>query len=355
MNQTHVTLLATSALALAALSPVSALASPGTGSACDAYWDLQYDRAIELAKAIIASDAAEEDKLSAYQCKACSHVERKQYDPAKDTIAGMLSFDPSSRFSPDTTYPPAVIELYNAVRDSLYPGTTDINTVAVGDFEDNSIFQGKFGDLDFSLFQRALIHTINADLAEATDLKLVDRQRIEQITQELKLNQSGFVNPEQSVKCGELLGAQSFIFGQYMILSKDKVRIDARVVRTATGEIVLTKQVTGDFSGDPEKFLALEKELVVSLASGIDQIRSGAGEPSDLRQKAEAYFDQKNEGIEKRKGYVESKFLEAEALSLEDKGKFDEAQSVWKQVLDADPNNTVAPVRIRVLDTLLQC
>ncbi|MEZ4649568.1 MAG: hypothetical protein R3E97_12455 [Candidatus Eisenbacteria bacterium] len=354
MNGTQVKLLAATAVLAGVLSPVPSIGSPGEDSACDAYWNLQYDRAIELAQAIIASSAAEQDKISAYQCKACSHVERKQFDPAKDTIAGMLSFDPTSRFSPDTTYPPAVIELYNAVRDSLYPGTTDINTVAVGDFEDNSIFQGKFGDLDFSLFQRALIHTINADLAEATDLKLVDRQRIEQITQELKLNQSGFVNPEQSVKAGELLGAQSFIFGQYMILSKDKVRIDARVVRTATGEIVLTKQVTGDFSGNPEKFLELEKNLVIALAEGIDKIRSSGGTESDLRDKAQAYFEQKDDGIEGRKGYVESKFLEAEALSLEDKGKFAEAQSVWKQVLDADPENAVAPVRIRVLDTLLQ-
>lgn len=342
------------ALTLGCLFPSAILAGPGEGTVCDAYWESQYDRAIELAKAIIASDASSDDKLSAYQCKACTHIATRQYDPAKDTIAGMLEYDPTSRFSPDTTYPPAVIQLYNTVRDSLFPGVTDINTVAVGDFEDNSVYQGKFGEYDFSLFQRALIHTINADLSEATDLKLVDRQRIEQITDELQLNQSGFVNPQQAVKAGELFGAQSFIFGQYMILSKNKVRIDARVVHTATGEIVLTKQVTGDFSGDPEKFLALEKELVLALASGIDQIRNGSGEESRMRDKAEAYFDLKDDGMKKRKGYVEGKFLEAEALGLEDEGKFAEAQEVWKQILEVDPKNTVAPVRIRVLDTLLQ-
>ena len=354
MIRNHAKTLAAATMLLGCLIPVTGTAGPGEGTVCDAYWGAQYSRALELAKAIIASDADTEDKLSAYQCKACTHIATKQYDPAKETIAGMLSFDPTSRFSPDTTFPPAVIDLYNAVRDSLFPGVTDINTVAVGDFEDNSVYQGKFGDYDFSLFQRALIHTINADLSEATDLKLVDRQRIAQITDELKLNQSGFVNPAQAVKAGELFGAQSFIFGQYMILSKNKVRIDARVVHTATGEIVLTKQVTGDFSGDPEKFLALEKELVIALAEGIDQIRKGAGEESDLRDKAKSYFDEKDEGMGKRTGYVESKFLEAEALGLEDKGKFAEAQEVWKQILTVDPKNTVAPVRIRVLDTLLQ-
>lgn len=339
---------------LTAVLPAAGRAAQGTGEVCDAYWEARYERAVELAKAIIASDAAPEDKLSAFQCKACSHVAAEEVDPAKDTIAGMLEFDPTSRFSPDTTFPPAVLDLYNAVRDSLYPGVMDINTVAVGDFEDNSIYQGKFGDYDFSLFQRALVHTINADLAEATRLKIVDRQRIETIQSELQLNQSGFVDPEQAVKAGQLLGAQSFVFGQYMILSKDKVRIDARVVHTATGEIVLTKQVTGDFSGDPEKFLQIEKELVLAIAAGIDDIQKSAGTKSDLRDKAEAYFGALEDGIGERGGYVESKFLEAQALGLEDDGKFAEAQEVWKQVLAADPANSVAPVRIRVLDTLVQ-
>lgn len=352
MKMTKLPSMAALALLFASL-PLDVIATPGEGSVCEAYWMSRYDQAIELARAILDSDAAPEDKLEAYQCKACTHVAKKQYDPAKDTIAGMLSFDATARFSPDTTYPPKVIELYNSVRDSLFPGVMDINTVAVGDFEDNSVYQGKFGDYDFSLFQRALIHTINADLAAATPLKLVDRQRIEQIQAELQLNQSGFVNPEQAVKAGELLGAQSFIFGQYMILSKDRVRIDARVVHTATGEIVLTKQVTGDFSGDPEKFLALERDLVVALARGIDEIRGAAMESSDLGDQAEAFFRERSGSIDEREGYVESKFLVAQALELEDQGLFAEAQSAWKKVLQVDPANEVAPVRIRVLETLV--
>lgn len=321
---------------------------------CEAYFYQEYDRAIDLARQIVQSDSPTTEKLDAYRCKTCSYVALSEVRPAKMTIAEMLEVDQTARFSPDLSYPPVVIDLYNAVRDSLYPGTMDINTIAVGDFEDNSIYKGKFGDYDFSMFKDALIHTINADLAEATPLKLVDRQRIDKITAELALNQNAMMDPEHAVQAGRLLGAHSFIFGQYMILSKDTVRIDARVVHTATGEIVLTKQVTGKFDGDALKFLELEKELVTSLASGIDKIRTTEVESSDMKQKAEAYFEEKEGAVDSKMKYVESKFLAAQALELEDQGKFNDAQDVWRQVLDADPRNEIAETRIRILDTLIR-
>ena len=48
-------------------------------------------------------------------------------------------------------------------------------------------YKGKFKDYDYSLFSRALIHIIGADLAEATSLKIVDRQRTNQLLTEFEL------------------------------------------------------------------------------------------------------------------------------------------------------------------------
>ena len=149
------------------------------------------------------------------------------------------------------------------------------------------------------------------------------------------------------MQAGRLLGAQTFIFGQYMILSKNKVRIDARVVHTATGEIILTKQVTGDFGGDPEKFLELEKELVVALAQGIEKVAKAMNQTMTLEQLTKGYFDEKSKAIDKREAYVEVQFLTAEALELEDAGKFEKAQKIWQKIREADPNNEVAQVRPR--------
>lgn len=319
-------------------------------AACDAYRELEFEKAIKIAEKALQTEKDPGVRVDALKCKTCTHVALRQLGPARDAIAVMLAVDENARFSPDYSYPPPVIDLYHAVRDSLFPGTMDINTIAVGDFEDNSVYTGKFKDYDYSLMGRALVHLINADLSEATPLKVVDRQRTEQMLKEIELGQSGFVNPEQSVKFGQFLGAQSFIFGQYMVLSKDKVRIDARVVHTATGEIVLTKSITGEFGGDPEKFMALEKELILAIAEGIDQVAALSGSGGSNRSLAGAYLDGKSGGAKGRTDYVEAQFLTAQALEYEDAGNYDAAQKVWAKVRDLDPANETASVRLEVLD-----
>jgi TolB-like protein len=345
------------ALAATILAPASAVAQSSGGASaekvCDAYWAQQYDAALKIAAQILAgSQTATPEKIETYKCQACTYVAKRQMTPARASISGMLVADPSARFTPPYTYPPPVLELYNTVRDSMHSDNMDIRTIAVGDFEDNSPYKGKFKDYDFSMLRLALVHTVMADLAEATPLKIVDRQRTEQLVKEIQLGQSGFADPAQSVRFGQLLGAQTFIFGQFMVLTKDKVRIDARVVHTATGQVILTRQVTGEFSGDPEKFLALERDLVNALASGIGQILADGGDKIELDQMTGNYFEAKRASIKGREKYVESKFKTAEALELEDKGDYKAAKTAWKQVLEMDPGNEVAGQRLRALNTM---
>jgi TolB-like protein len=340
--------------AVAAAIPVDSFAAePAT--VCSAYHDQEYDQALALAAKILAGDPSASAKVDVYKCQTCTFVALRRPSEAKGSVAGMLQTDATARFSPEYNYPPPVIEIYNVVRDSVMAGGSgpvDARTIAIGDFEDNSVFTGKFKDFDFSLFKNALVHTVTADLAEATDLKIVDRQRTGKILEEIQLSQSSFADPQQAVAAGKLLGAQTFIFGQYMILSAKKVRIDARVVRTSTGEVLLTKQVTGEFAGDPEKFLALERELVGALAEGIDQVLSANGQAPSISKGVQGRFASMAKGISKREGYVEAKFLTAEALELEDKGNYAAATAKWQEVQQRDPANEVAAARLSALNSL---
>jgi len=347
-------LLAWSVLPQVTAAPADA-APPDAETPCSAYRELKFDLAISLARTLLDSDAPAAQKLASYKCLACTQVALRDLDAAKSSIGAMLTLDPSARFSPDYAYPPPVIELYHLVADSLQAEPSmDFTTIAIGDFEDNSIYTGGSDDLDFSRFQRVLVHTVTADLAQATSLRIVDRQRTRTILEEIELGRSGFVTKDQSARFGRLLGAQTFIFGQYVILSKKKVRIDARVVHTETGEIIHTAQVTGEFAGDPEKFLELEKQLVLGLAEGIENILAAGGAAEPVRKDAEQYFKAKKKQIKNRQAYVEAKFLVAEALELEDRGKYSDAMKVWQRVREKDPENEVARVRIPVLESLAQ-
>ncbi len=344
---------AAAALSVAVLTSAGLAADPD--AVCQAYQNGKYDEAVSAAPQVLAGLTETAPRVEVYKCAACSFVALKQLPGARESMAAMLKADPTARFTPDYNYAPPVLEVYNLVRDSLFAGGTtapvDIRTVAVGDFEDNSVYTGKFKDYDFSLFKNALVQTVIADLAQASTLKLVDRQRTDQILGEIKLGQSGFTDPDQSVKYGHLLGAQTFIFGQYMILSPKKVRIDARVVDTATGQIIVTKQVTGEFAGDPEKFLDLEKDLVMGIAQGIDQVITGKG-GEGVSKALKASFDARSQDIRNRSNYLEAKFAGAQATDLENAGEYSAAVEKWQQVKKLDPENEVAGERLSALGSL---
>lgn len=316
----------------------------------EAFWNVEYATAEGLARSVLEQPGADrEDLVEAHKCLACVHVMRRERKEALDALISMFQLDPGARYSPDANYPPPVIRTYHEVRDSLFAGTMDVATIAVGDFENNSVYTGKFGDYDFGALAKALPHVITLDLAGATSLKVVDRQRIGEVLKELAISESGMADPKSAVKAGQLLGAHAYIFGQYMLLSADRVRIDARVVRTATGEVLTAREVTARFDGKPETFLELEKKLVTELMAVLD-LELGKGVDSDHEQLAADWFAKKKKLVERRSGYVEGVFLTSEALAAEEAGDWTAAIERWKKVVVADPGNETAQIRIKVLE-----
>jgi hypothetical protein len=344
---------------VAAAVPRAASASEAAAAkvdrAMDAFWDARYDDALALVHEVLndrGADAA--NRADAYKVASCVYVAREALARARGAIVDMFGVDAQARFTPDYRYPPPVITLYHEVRDSLHEGTMDVKTVAIGDFENNSVYTGKFKGYDFGLFRGALVHILTQDLSEATPFRIVDRQRTADLLKEIDLSASQFADPENSVRMGKFLGAHCFIFGQYSVLSRREVRIDARAVHTATGEIILTKSVTGDFSGDPAKFLALEKRLVSELAAGLTQFAERMGESvGDVSGDVSRYFDGRAASVKSRKGYVEAKFLIAEAMEREQASDYAGALERWRSVLETDPQNEVAKVRVLVLAPLV--
>lgn len=317
----------------------------------DAFWEQDYPTAEQLAKQVVGTPGTgKADLIEAQKTLACIYEIQRQQMSAIRSIMTMLKIDPTARFSLEESYPPPVISRFWSVRDSLFAGTTDVKTIAVGDFENNSVYTGKFGNYDFGALARALPHLVTRDLAQAGDLKVVDRQRTSEILKELAISTSGFADPKMAVKAGKLLGAHAYIFGQYMLLSANKVRIDARVVKTATGEVLDARSITADFSGNPEKFFELEKQLVTELMTTLKT--AGAGIEGDAVGQANAFLKKKGQGISGRKGYVDGLFLTSEALKAEESKDYKSAVAAWKKVLATDPGNELAALRIKVLEPL---
>jgi TolB-like protein len=102
------------------------------------------------------------------------------------------------------------------------------------------------------------------DLSGVPEIKLVEREKLQAVLAEQKMQQSGFFDPATAVKAGKLLGAEYLLTGAFTARDPE-IRIDTRVVRVETGEIVRTAKV----QGKEDKFFDLQQKLARELVKGL--------------------------------------------------------------------------------------
>lgn len=128
-------------------------------------------------------------------------------------------------------------------------------TVAVLYFD----YAGKDGEL--AVLRKGLAEMLISDLSALDGIRLVERDRLEEILGELKLQQSTKIDPATAARVGKLLGARYMVLGGYFELMHT-LRADARVVEVETGRVLKS---TGA-QGKPDDFLAVEQQLSAELA-----------------------------------------------------------------------------------------
>ncbi|MCB2229537.1 hypothetical protein KQH82_02395 [bacterium] len=140
--------------------------------------------------------------------------------------------------------------------------TGDIKTIAIMEFDNFSAgeWQEKLG-----LISKGLADFFAYDFAKISDFRVIERDKIDYILDEIALQQSGKVDKATAVKVGKILGARYMVFGSITQLDKDNARMVVRAVSVETSEIVA--QV--DREGKPE-YSKMEKEAVEELAKQLD-------------------------------------------------------------------------------------
>ncbi len=135
-------------------------------------------------------------------------------------------------------------------------------TVAVMEFDNYSV--GKYQE-ELGLLSKGLADWFAIDFGKLSDLRVVERSKINFVLKEIKLSQEEKVDQATAVKAGKLLGAQYMIFGSITQLDGKHTRMSVRVVKVETSEIIATV----DKEGSPD-YSKLEKELVEQLAQKLD-------------------------------------------------------------------------------------
>jgi tetratricopeptide (TPR) repeat protein len=132
---------------------------------------------------------------------------------------------------------------------------SDPNTVAVMPFR----YVGS--DSTLRPLERGLAALVVTDLSRVQRLRLVERERVQALLDELKLAESGRVDAATGARSGRLVGAGGMVQGQFQDVAPQTLRIDATIVRASDAQI----SATGSGADRLQALFDIEKSVVFQL------------------------------------------------------------------------------------------
>lgn len=110
--------------------------------------------------------------------------------------------------------------------------------VAVLYFDNNS------GDKSLDVLSKGFADMLITDLSSTGSVTVVEREKLQALLDEAKLQRSKFFDPKTAVKIGKGLGARYVLSGSFLQV-KPLLRIDMRMIDVTTSNVVLATQVKG--------------------------------------------------------------------------------------------------------------
>lgn len=338
IHPTNVRRLAGSACILAAafllLTETAFSQSVNLAEARDVYRTGDFDRAITMFEAVInETEISKSDKKDALQYLGRAYIAKSEYEDARRVVESLIALEPPLvELDPDME-PPPLMNIYYEVRKD-YEGyevqrpDPGMQTLAIMDFTNASVED--FDRLE-PLEQGFASMMINY-LSGATDLKVVERERIQWLLQELNMQRDDDVVDESTaVRMGKLMGAHVVLFGSYT-MHKKEMWISSRLVKVETGEVLLAEQI---FGRADEFFQAIE-DLSLKVAKAINVTLADAqlGPRTETRS-------------------LDAMLSYSEGLKLLERNDFRAAYEKFNEALTYDPDYTRAKLKAESLSPML--
>jgi TolB-like protein len=184
-------------------------------------------------------------------------------------------------------------------------------------------FDNHTGKPDYDPLGKGIAAMMISDLGSVQEIQLLERERMQDVVKEMETQRTSYYDSSTAVKVGRLAGAEYIVVGAFAAL-QPKMRIDTRVVRVETGEIVKTAQVTGD----EDKFFDLEQKLAKNLIDGLGLA---------LSPEAQAALAAKQE--QNRVDALSTMLNFSKSLNFYDRGEYGEAAQMMLPVMQASPKS----------------
>ena len=176
-------------------------------------------------------------------------------------------------------------------------------------------FDNSSGDPALNKLKKGLADMMITDLSNINMLAIVERDKLESILKEQKMNNGKEFDPATASKVGKLLGAQVLLTGGYFEMF-GSLRLDARFIDVETGKILKSDGVEGKISN----FFKLQKQLSWKIIKTLDvKITDAEKKSLELNEKSKAL------SFDDTKKY-------STALDLYDSGNKEKAKTILQEI-----------------------
>ena len=137
-----------------------------------------------------------------------------------------------------------------ALRGTQVPGTT----VAVLPFRCNC------ADTALLPLERGMAEVVVTDLSRSAQLKVLERDRMQAIVDEINLGRAGQVDPASATRAGKLIAAGRILNGQILAPGGQQLNLAGAMVNTTSGTVENTPGANGSLNAifDAEKAFVLD-------------------------------------------------------------------------------------------------
>jgi TolB-like protein len=189
-------------------------------------------------------------------------------------------------------------------------------------------FDNYTGKSDYDPLGKGISSMMISDLSPVKEIQLVERDRMQDLLKEIDLQHTKYFDSTTSVRVGKMVGAEYVVVGAFAAVDP-QMRIDTRVVRVATGEVVKSAQVTGD----QNKFFDLEKTLANRLIDGLGVVM----DPEEAQRVAAKQQQNRIDALSTMVSF-------SQALALYDRSDYGGAMEKMAPALRASPNSALLHV-----------
>ncbi|HSN14875.1 MAG TPA: CsgG/HfaB family protein, partial [Anaeromyxobacteraceae bacterium] len=188
----------------------------------------------------------------------------------------------------------------------------EANTIAVFPFR----YLGT--DTTMIPLERGIAQLVVADLGKVHSLKLLEREEVQALVDEMKLAESGRVDPATGARSGRILRAQNVVQGSIQQPDAADIQLDANAINSVDANVA----ATGSAGGAMDKMLDAQKELVLQLLDKLGVAITPA-ERTALEERPTRN--------------LQAFLLYSRGLAAQDNGDFGGAASLFGQAARMDP------------------